>query len=205
MTVQVKRRLEQPVDTSKDLKTNVEKQGENVNPTTNYENLAKTEDGIESKAILAKSLVKIDSGEDTRTANYEREIFRDQKGAGELGLGVNVGADEKEKEKEGYKKHAFNQLVSDKISVHRSLKDYRHERYVLTAYILTLFRQSHHNSRITYKACAVNCSFRNLGSINFWGLHRVKLGHYRYYQQILEKKRTFSCQTNQIRLTFLNR
>ncbi len=66
------------------------------------------------------------------TANYERVMFRDQKGPGEFGQGVAVSPDEKEKEKEGYKKHAFNQLVSDRISVHRSLKDYRHSRYVIT-------------------------------------------------------------------------
>ena len=131
VTVQVKRRLEQPIDTSKDLKPNREKQGENTNPTTTIENQVKSKEDVDVEAFVDKPIVELDQSDETITANYERGIFRDQKGVGELGQGVNVGADEKEKEKEGYKKHAFNQLVSDKISVHRSLKDYRQHRYVL--------------------------------------------------------------------------
>ena len=74
------------------------------------------------------------------TANYERTTpSRDPKAPGELGRGASAKLEEKEKEKEGYSRHAFNQLVSDKISVHRSLKDYRHERSVLLAFLwLTL-------------------------------------------------------------------
>ena len=130
VTVQVKRRLEQPVDTSRELKSNREKQGENTRPTDMVENQVKIAEDVDVRTFVDRPIAELDQEEGTITANYERGMFRDQKGVGELGQGVNVGADEKEKEKEGYKKHAFNQLVSDKISVHRSLKDYRHHRYV---------------------------------------------------------------------------
>lgn len=62
-------------------------------------------------------------------ANYEHALVkRNPLLPGELGRGVAVGPGEKEKEKLGYERHAFNQLVSDKISIHRSLKDYRNEK-----------------------------------------------------------------------------
>ena len=129
VTVQVKRRQEHPVDMSRDWKSNREKQDENIIPSPVVDNQVKIGENVELNKFVDKSITELEQEEETRTANYEREIFRDQRGVGEFGQGVNVGADEKEKEKEGYKKHAFNQLVSDKISVHRSLKDYRHDRY----------------------------------------------------------------------------
>lgn len=135
VTVQVKRRLEQAVDTSKELKSKREKQGENANPTALVDNQMKAKEDENIEPFVDKSIVELDQGDETITANYEKGIFRDQKGVGELGQGVNVGADEKEKEKEGYKKHAFNQLVSDKISVHRSLKDYRYHRYAFYSFL----------------------------------------------------------------------
>ena len=68
---------------------------------------------------------------ESRKANYEHIVVkRDPLLPGELGRGVNADPAEKEKEKRGFDLHAFNMLVSDKISVHRSLKDYRSERYV---------------------------------------------------------------------------
>lgn len=61
-----------------------------------------------------------------RLANYEHMVVkRDPLLPGELGRGVSADASEKEKEKRGFDLHAFNMLVSDKISVHRSLQDYR--------------------------------------------------------------------------------
>ena len=66
-----------------------------------------------------------------RLANYEKLVGnRDVRLPGELGQGVkvNVSVAEKAKEKAGYEKHAFNQLVSDRISSFRTLKDYRNER-----------------------------------------------------------------------------
>jgi len=138
VTVQVKRRLEHPVDMSRDWKSNREKQGENIIPTPVVDNQVKIGEDVELKKFVDKSITELEQEEETRTANYEREIFRDQRGVGEFGQGVNVGDDEKEKEKEGYKKHAFNQLVSDKISVHRSLKDYRHDRCKVKKYSANL-------------------------------------------------------------------
>lgn len=50
---------------------------------------------------------------------------RDPKGPGEQGRAVTIGEDEKDAEKEGYSKHAFNELASRKISLHRSIPDTR--------------------------------------------------------------------------------
>lgn len=62
-------------------------------------------------------------------ANYEHiRAKRDFSLPGELGKGYSVGKEEKEKEKQGYERHAFNQIVSEKISIYRSLKDYRNKK-----------------------------------------------------------------------------
>ena len=50
---------------------------------------------------------------------------RDPNEPGEQGRPVTIGEDEKDAEKEGYKKHAFNELASRKISLHRSIPDTR--------------------------------------------------------------------------------
>lgn len=74
-----------------------------------------------------------------RLAEYEHMIVqRDPQLPGEKGTGVTVGAHEKEKEKAGYDKHAFNLLVSDKISIHRSLIDYRNGKCKLKKYPVDL-------------------------------------------------------------------
>ena len=55
---------------------------------------------------------------------------RDKRLPGELGQGVIVNGSvaDKETEKIGYKRHAFNQLVSDRISLFRTLQDYRNQK-----------------------------------------------------------------------------
>lgn len=64
-----------------------------------------------------------------RFANYDPiSEGRDKSLPGELGEGHTAGKHEKEREEEGYDRHAFNQLVSDKISIYRSLKDYRNNQ-----------------------------------------------------------------------------
>lgn len=142
VTVQVKRRIEQHLGASKNnFKSSRDKQDDIVSedgksePNENYD---KANQDFEPKTFVEKPAadLALENDKGFITANYERYIYRDLKGPGELGQGVTVGADEKEKEKDGYKKHAFNQLVSDKISVHRRLKDYRHGRYVFSAIIV---------------------------------------------------------------------
>ena len=64
-----------------------------------------------------------------RKAEYENVMGnRDPRLPGERGNGYTISSAsklDKEREKHGYDKHAFNQLVSDRISLYRSLKDYR--------------------------------------------------------------------------------
>ena len=73
--------------------------------------------------------IDFSDAEKMRVADYESFLVpRDYQLPGELGTGVTAQESEKEKEKLGYEKHAFNQLVSDKISIHRSLKDYRNDQ-----------------------------------------------------------------------------
>ena len=67
----------------------------------------------------------------SRLANYETLIGnRNHRLPGEIGQGVTINGSvaEKAKEKAGYEQHAFNQLVSDRISVFRTLQDYRNQQ-----------------------------------------------------------------------------
>jgi len=70
---------------------------------------------------------KIEGGSsDYRKASYEHMVVkRNPLLPGELGRGVTLEENEKDKEKRGFDLHAFNMVASDKISVHRSLQDYR--------------------------------------------------------------------------------
>ena len=47
---------------------------------------------------------------------------------GYLGKGVRLLPVEKSEEEAGYKRHSFNQLASDKISLQRALPDYRNKQ-----------------------------------------------------------------------------
>jgi len=87
----------------------------NVRDDSNIEEkLDKLNDGISS------------SNKETRLANYEHMVVkRNPLLPGELGRGVSLEESEKDKEKRGFDLHAFNMVASDKISVHRSLQDYR--------------------------------------------------------------------------------
>ena len=57
---------------------------------------------------------------------FETEpVLRDPHGPGENGQAVNIEENEKKEESEGYDQHAFNELASRKISLHRSIPDTR--------------------------------------------------------------------------------
>ena len=73
---------------------------------------------------------KEEEDEEPRVANYEQLVGRRLvKLPGELGRGHKVtNKIDKEREKIGYDKHAFNEVVSEKISVYRRLKDYRNKK-----------------------------------------------------------------------------
>lgn len=55
----------------------------------------------------------------------KEEDKRDPNGPGEHGQAVVINANEKEEENKGFNKHAFNELASRKISLHRSIPDTR--------------------------------------------------------------------------------
>lgn len=55
----------------------------------------------------------------------KEEEKRDPNGPGENGQAVVVDSNEKDEENNGFKKHAFNELASKKISLHRSIPDTR--------------------------------------------------------------------------------
>lgn len=67
---------------------------------------------------------------DKKENNEFTKIFerQDSNGPGENGQGVKIDETEKDLEKEGYSKHSFNQLASDKISLFRSIPDTRDPR-----------------------------------------------------------------------------
>lgn len=64
------------------------------------------------------------------SANYDRTPDRNPDKPGEWGAGVTLNFLEKRQESEGYKEHAFNRVVSDKISIQRNLLDNRNSKWV---------------------------------------------------------------------------
>ena len=54
---------------------------------------------------------------------------KDRTGPGEKGTGLHLEGEEKERADKLYEKEAFNIIASDKISLERSVKDVRDERY----------------------------------------------------------------------------
>ena len=64
-------------------------------------------------------------GNVTRTANYDMTPEGKSVSLGEGGTGVIVPFVQMTAQKSGYKQHGFNQAASDRISLQRSLKDYR--------------------------------------------------------------------------------
>ena len=63
----------------------------------------------------------------TKYASYDKSPYMRRTQPGYMGSGVKLKKNEKKAEDEGYKRHSFNQLVSDKISLERSLPDYRNK------------------------------------------------------------------------------
>ena len=61
-------------------------------------------------------------------AGYDVSPDRNPDKPGEWGAGVTLNFLEKRQESEGYKEHAFNRIVSDKISVQRNLLDNRNSK-----------------------------------------------------------------------------
>ena len=71
-----------------------------------------------------------DDNDVMKYALYDKSPQMRRTQPGYMGSGVKVKKSEKKSEDEGYKKHSFNQLVSDKISLERSLPDYRNQVWV---------------------------------------------------------------------------
>ena len=69
---------------------------------------------------------------------FDRTPQRNSDKPGEWGVGVSLNILEKKREEQGFKDHAFNRVVSDKISLERNLPDFRNSKYVLRD---LLFRQ----------------------------------------------------------------
>lgn len=88
-----------------------------------FPNIETTETQYDQK-LSRGEVSKVDN---TLPENIATEMFekRDPNGPGENGQAVQIEESEKEKEKQGYDKHAFNQLASDKISLFRSIPDTR--------------------------------------------------------------------------------
>ena len=85
----------------------------------------------------------VQSGEaDEKVLLFRRERYmkyqkseNQRTGPGEKGMGLHLEGEEKERADELYKKEAFNIIASDKISLERSVKDVRDERYLKTVNI----------------------------------------------------------------------
>ena len=69
----------------------------------------------------------------TKYASYDKSPYMRRTQPGYMGSGVKLKKNEKKAEDEGYKRHSFNQLVSDKISLERSLPDYRNNCLLYTS------------------------------------------------------------------------
>ena len=75
-----------------------------------------------SKYLVFKDTIE---GNVTRAANYDITPEGKDTGLGEKGTGVIVPFLQMTAQKSGYKQHGFNLVASDRISLQRSLKDYR--------------------------------------------------------------------------------
>ena len=69
--------------------------------------------------------VTVKNNDVMKYASYDKSPSMRRTQPGYMGSGVKLKRSEKKAEDEGYKRHSFNQLVSDKISLERSLPDYR--------------------------------------------------------------------------------
>ncbi|XP_031560548.1 polypeptide N-acetylgalactosaminyltransferase 13-like isoform X2 [Actinia tenebrosa] len=78
-------------------------------------------------SIKPKVTVKTEQVQPSRKEfDFETEpVARDPNGPGENGQAVSIKENEKKEETEGYNQHAFNELASRKISLHRSIPDTR--------------------------------------------------------------------------------
>ncbi|XP_002167311.3 polypeptide N-acetylgalactosaminyltransferase 13 isoform X1 [Hydra vulgaris] len=113
--------------------SNLNSEATKVKTQTYKNNLQYSLESANKQLLISTDIHKM------RVADYESFLVpRDYQLPGELGTGVTVEENEKEKEKLGYEKHAFNQLVSDKISIHRSLKDYRNDQCKVKKYPVDL-------------------------------------------------------------------
>lgn len=128
VTVAVKRKLAEDISSFSNEAESFKKLNDKILGKDRFNVKSKEKDIVN---ILSKEHLNVINSNlgAIRFANYEHKLVkRDPNLPGELGHGVTVGSSEKEKEKEGYDRHAFNQLVSDKISIHRSLEDYRNDK-----------------------------------------------------------------------------
>lgn len=81
----------------------------------------------DNDSIKQKVTAKTEKFQPTKEEfNFETEpVARNPNGPGENGQAVNINESEKKEESEGYNQHAFNELASRKISLHRSIPDTR--------------------------------------------------------------------------------
>lgn len=59
---------------------------------------------------------------------YDKTPDRNPNKPGEWGVGVSLNFLEKKREEQGFNDHAFNRVVSDKISLERNLPDVRNSK-----------------------------------------------------------------------------